>query len=343
MVVAAHVHTVVDEVHRSAAQSALSLELAHDGLADSDEPVDGRRESGEQFAVLLGTHPRGMHGLDEVRPGQAAADQQVRGVNAHDLGAIHVAVHHLRPPALEQVRYRDSGLVVGVDLHDLDAEPQRPPAPDRAAIREADHADVIAGLVDPREQGRDVFLGTAVGAGGDQLHDADPFTVRERQVVGQVEAGVADRGRVHAGAFMGPPPYACSCGNATDHDAVDGLVHGTPFVLVGLVAAQEVEAHPARLDPVPDVGRGPGHSRRELACVRVRPRVVEEARLAVIEADPREDEPVADVHLAQLELRLIALRGLELRECDGGSACCDRRLPWQGTGRHRPTASGGAR
>ena len=43
-----------------------------------------------------------------------------------------------------------------------------------------------------------MLLRATVGAGRDQLDDADPLAVRQRQQIGQVEARIAGRGCVHA-------------------------------------------------------------------------------------------------------------------------------------------------
>ena len=75
-----------------------------------------------------GADPRRVDRLDEVRAWQVTAGEQIRGPDAHDLGAVHVAVHDLGPPALEQVGNGGGSLVIGLGVHHLDTETERSPA-----------------------------------------------------------------------------------------------------------------------------------------------------------------------------------------------------------------------
>src|SRR5436190_17364587 len=73
---------------------------------------------------------------------------------------------------------------------------------------------------------------------------------------------------------------------AIDEDALDRLVHRTPFVLVRLVAAQEVQLRAAGGDRLLDVAGDHDDARRELTRVGVHARVVVEDPLAVVEVNP---------------------------------------------------------
>src|SRR3990170_6745421 len=119
-------------------------------------------------------------------------------------------------------------------------------------------------------------------------------------------SGISRQGSVGAGAVTSGPTF--------DQQAVDRLAHGPPLVLVGLVAAQEVEAAAAGGQPVAQVGRGPGDARREVARLGVHAGVVEEALDAVVEADGGEDDPTPDLEAPQLQAAPFALGGLELGE-----------------------------
>src|SRR3990172_8575709 len=105
-------------------------------------------------------------------------------------------------------------------------------------------------------------------------------------------SGISRQGSVGAGAVTSGPTF--------DQQAVDRLVHGAPLVLVGLVAAQEVEAAAAGGQPIAQVGRGPGDARREFARLGVHAGVVEEALDAVVEADGGEDDPTSDLEAPEL-------------------------------------------
>src|SRR3990170_9121867 len=68
-------------------------------------------------------------------------------------------------------------------------------------------------------------------------------------------SGISRQGSVGAGAVTSGPTF--------DQQAVDRLVHGAPLVLVGLVAAQEVEAAAGGGPPIPPGGRRGGGAPRE--------------------------------------------------------------------------------
>src|SRR3990170_3015926 len=119
-------------------------------------------------------------------------------------------------------------------------------------------------------------------------------------------SGISRQGSVGAGAVMSGPPF--------DQQAVDRLVQRAPLVLVGLVAAQEVEAAAAGGQPIAEVGRGAGDARREVTRLGVHTGVVEEALDAVVEADGGEDDPTPDLEPPELQAAPVALGGLELGE-----------------------------
>ena len=70
-------------------------------------------------------------------------------------------------------------VVFVVDDADRHAGPLQ--LPDGAAVAERDDADVIPGAIEPRHDVEDVFLRSAVGAGGEQLHDPDPVLARPKR------------------------------------------------------------------------------------------------------------------------------------------------------------------
>ncbi len=81
-----------------------------------------------------------------------------------------------------------------------------------------------------------MLLGAAVGAGREDLDHADPVGRRAGRSarIGREARVVARSGGRHR------------CVRSPDEDALDRLVDGAPLVLVGLVAAQEVDARHAR-------------------------------------------------------------------------------------------------
>ena len=70
-------------------------------------------------------------------------------------------------------------------------------ATDGRPVREADELDVVAGRVHAADERPGRLLGAAVGAGGEDLDDADALAVAERRPVGELEAGVGQRRRGH--------------------------------------------------------------------------------------------------------------------------------------------------
>src|SRR3990170_524585 len=138
-------------------------------------------------------------------------------------------------------------------------------------------------------------------------------------------SGISRQGSVGAGAVMSGPPF--------DQQAVDRLVQRAPLVLVGLVAAQEVEAAAAGGQPIAEVGRGAGDARREVTRLGVHTGVVEEALDAVVEADGGEDDPTPDLEPPELQAAPFALGSLELGESmheapAAGSALRGREEPF---------------
>ena len=103
VVVAVHVHAVVDEVDRRTARPTLALQLGHDGLAHCHEAVDVGRQASEPVPILGAPDTRRVDGVDEIGPGQAARREQVRRKDTHDLRPEHVAVHDLGLPLGQQV------------------------------------------------------------------------------------------------------------------------------------------------------------------------------------------------------------------------------------------------
>ena len=110
----------------------------------SIEGVDPHQE----VAVHEAADARGVDGVDEVRPDAGARRHPVRGGHPDHLGAVHVAMHHLGPPATEQIGHQVRRTSVVGLLDDLDTHAQRPPATDRTAVRERDDPHVVAITVD---------------------------------------------------------------------------------------------------------------------------------------------------------------------------------------------------
>src|SRR3989442_524457 len=112
---------------------------------------------------------------------------------------------------------------------------------------------------------------------------------------------------VKHGASDGPPrppavaPRAPSGIGSIDEDALDGLVDGAPLVLVGLVAAQEVELPAPGGDRLLDVAGDHHDARREVAGVRVHAGVVVRDALAVVEMNATRHEPVPDREPCELQ------------------------------------------
>ena len=150
----------------------------------------------------------------------------------HGLGPVHVGVDDVGAD-LGEVRGkgRDRDRVVGlVDDQDRDTGAQE--LAHGTPRRQRDDRDVVASRVDPGDQGVEVLLGAAVGAGGEDLDDADATAWN----ASAAEAASRQRIPGHRCAHLRTP--------VADEQALDGLVVGAPLVLVGLVAAQEVEPAP---------------------------------------------------------------------------------------------------
>ena len=153
---------------------------------------------------------------------------------ADRLGAVHVGVDDVGAD-LGQVRRQraDGDRVVGlVDDQDVDAGALE--LADGTPRRERDDRDVVARRVDAGDQRVEVLLGAAVGAGREDLDDADRPPPASVGRVDGLEAGI-ERARARS-----------SSDRSSHEHALDRLVHRAPLVLVGLVAAQEVEPPLAR-------------------------------------------------------------------------------------------------
>ena len=115
-----------------------------------------------------------------------------------------------------------------------------------------------------------------------------------------VEAGIARASGRSRQPFLPP-----------DEEALDRLVHGAPLVLVGLVAAQEVEPPHAGRERALDVGVDHHDARRQVARVGVDAGVVVEVAVGRLEVDPGRDPPAADRQERQAER---AVRPVELEQ-----------------------------
>ena len=279
--------------------------------------------------VRLGADPARVDRRDEVRPALAGLAEGDDRAGRDGLGAVHVGVDDVRPD-LGQVGGQGpdrDGVVRVVDDEDRDAGALE--LAHRAAGRQRHDRHVVAGGIHPGHEREEVLLGAAVGAGREDLDDADPPPAGE---VGTLERRQA-ADPTAAGALMSAVP-------SSDEQPLDRLVDRAPLVLVGLVAAQEVEPPDAGRQGTLDQRVDHEHAGRQVARVGVDAGVVVEVAVAGLEVDPGRDPPAADRQERQAQ-RPVRRRGARTGAGRGrGSA---RRRACRGTGRRRPISSGGAR
>ncbi len=175
-----------------------------------------------------------MDGADDVRLGQAELGQRQGCARADHLGAEHVVVQHVHRTRFEKGEdSRQRGGIVRL-VHHVHVRADRADPPDRRSVRERDHIHVETRVIQLFDQVLDVNLGATARAAGHQLGDDDSCRCRS---------------------------FRRLRGFALQQDAEDRLVYGAPLVLVALLAAQEVEAPPAGIDPILEIERHPGHAR----------------------------------------------------------------------------------
>src|SRR5664280_375713 len=114
---------------------------------------------------------------------------------------------------------------------------------------------------------------------------------------------------------------------ASSHDEqpLDWHVRRAPAVLVGLVAAEEVESRAAGLQGHLDRPGDQEHARRQVASIRVHAGVVEVERLAVVEPDAGRDPATADGQELQRDLAIRAAMLEEAAEEDAALGASGRR------------------
>ena len=298
VVVALQVDAVVDQADRRAG-AALVADLLLDRLRDDDQPIHQRRQLAQGLAVVGAADAARMDGRDHGRPAAALLSEQQRGPGADHLGPDTCGCG--RSPA----RTAPSSLGQRLDgqpssgssmTADVDAGLLQPA--DAAAVRERDDADVVAGRVEPRDERVDVLLRAAVGAGGHDLDDAHAPAVERlarrpaRSAQGSPRPWSAP---ISSCLLRGRPVPA-----PLHEQALDRRVDRAPLVLVGLVAAQEVEAGSAELDGSLDVAGDHDHSGGEISGVRLDARVVVVDGLAVVEGDSGRDAAAADGQEAEI-------------------------------------------
>ena len=197
---------------------------------------------------------------------------------ADGLGAVHVGVDDVRPD-LGQVRRQraDGDRVVGlVDDEDRDAGALE--LADGAARRERDDRHVVARRVD------------AASTSANRCSWAPPFVPVARTsttriaIAGRGPGARRPRGRDRTGlvALIVSRP-------SSDEQPLDRLVDRAPLVLVGLVAAQEVEPPHARGEGALDVGVDHEDAGRQVARIGVDAGVVVEVAVGRLEVDARRD------------------------------------------------------
>ena len=189
VVVADEVDAVVDERPRRRGP-ALGDDLAVDRVRDHDQVIDRGRQPLELLLVLARADARRVDGRDHPRAPVAGLADRDHRLGAHDLRAVHVVVDDVGAD-VDQVGGEDPGRdgVVGlVDHAHRDPEPLE--LAHGAARRQRDHRDLVSLAVHARDQVVDVLLRAAVGAGREDLDDADALRAPRGGPPDRGEAGV---------------------------------------------------------------------------------------------------------------------------------------------------------
>ena len=233
-----------------------SHELALDRPGDRDQPVHVRRQLAQ---VLRSSCERiRLEWTVATRYGRRcpASPSAMTARVADDLGPVHVGVDHVGAHLGQMGRQRADGdrIVRLVDDEDRDAGLLQ--LAHGTPRRQRHDRHVVARGVEPRDQRVEVLLGAAVGAGREHLDDPDPPAGGQRRTHDGLEARIEGRRRAHAAPLR--RTSSRWIGSSTR----------APLVLVGLVAAQEVEPALARGDAPARRTRRPSRRR---ATGRARP------------------------------------------------------------------------
>ena len=193
VVVARQVDAVVDAPDRRGRASFVD-ELALDHLGDRDELVDVRRQLAQELAVLLGADAARVDGRDDVRPALADLGEGHRCAGADGLGPEHVVVDDLRALLGEVRGQRADGDRVVRLVDDEHREARLLELADGTPRGERHDRDVVAAVIHAGHERVQVLLRAAVGAGREDLDDADASAADERRALDDLEAGIR-RGR----------------------------------------------------------------------------------------------------------------------------------------------------
>ena len=176
----------------------------------------------------------------------------------------------------------------------------------------------------PGHEREEVLLGAAVGAGREDLDDADAAAAGDGRPI--------DRRR---GTDPRASARSCQPFLRRTRSRWIGSSSAPQSYLYGLVAAQEVEPAHAAGQRARDVGVDHQDAGRQVARVRVDAGVVVEvARRARLEMDARRDPPAADRQERQAQRPVGAVELEQPPERRPGSG---RRRACRGTGRRRPS------
>ena len=155
---------------------------------------------------------------DQVRAALASLAQRDHRARGDRLGAVHVGVDDVGADLREVSRQRADGDRVIRVLDDQHGDPRPLELADGAARRQRDDRHVVARRVEPGDQREEVLLGAAVGAGREDLDDADaapagdvrPLERGQARIPGHRCAHVSRSfaGRAVAGSGSSTAPHA---------------------------------------------------------------------------------------------------------------------------------------